>query len=178
MNILFLGHSLIEFFDWQKRFPGYTVRNLGVAGESVEGLLSRLDRIKKTYPEADLIFIMTGLNNIAMEDFDFLDSYREIITKLSVAYPKANMFIHSLLPVLVDFISNESILNVNDSIKALAGEMRVEFMDVHKLFIDYQGKPVKDYLLDDGVHLSDEGYNVWSGALEAIINRYAGTSGK
>jgi lysophospholipase L1-like esterase len=72
MNILFLGHSLIEFFDWQKRFPAHTVRNLGVAGESVEGLLSRLDGIIKTYPEADLIFIMTGINNIAMEDFDFL----------------------------------------------------------------------------------------------------------
>ena len=173
MNILFLGHSLIEFFDWQKRFPGHTVRNLGVAGESVEGLLFRLDRIIKTYPEADLIFIMTGINNIAMEDFDFLGSYREIIVKLSAAYPKANMFIHSLLPVLVDFISNGSILNVNDAIKALAREMRVEFVDVHKYFIDKQGKPVKDYLLDDGVHLSDEGYNVWSGALEKIINRYS-----
>jgi len=97
---------------------------------------------------------------------------------LSAAYPNANMFIHSLLPVLVDFISNDSILNINDSIKALAGEMRVEFVDVHKYFIDKQGKPVKDYLLDDGVHLSGEGYNVWSGALEEIINRYSGTSEK
>jgi lysophospholipase L1-like esterase len=173
MNILFLGHSLIEFFDWQKRFPAHTVRNLGVAGESVEGLLSRLDRIIKTYPEADLIFIMTGINNIAMEDFDFLGSYRKIITKLSVAYPDAKIFIHSLLPVLVDFISNDAILNVNDVIKTLAMEMRVEFVDVQKHFIDKRGKPNKDYLLDDGVHLSDEGYNVWSGVLEGIINHYA-----
>jgi lysophospholipase L1-like esterase len=175
LNILFLGHSLIEFFDWQKRFPGHTVRNLGVAGESVEGLLFRLDGIVKTYPEADLVFIMTGINNIAMEDYDFLDPYREIIAKLSAAYPRSKIFVHSLLPVLVDFISNESILSVNNSIKALAGEMKVEFLDVHKFFIDKQGNPVKDYLLDDGVHLSDEGYNVWSGALEEIINRYART---
>ena len=72
-----------------------------------------------------------------------------------------------------DFISNESILNVNDSIRDLARKMRVEFVDVHKYFIDKQGIPVKDYLLDDGVHLSDEGYNVWSGVLEEIINRHA-----
>jgi hypothetical protein len=39
MNILFLGHSLIEFFDWQKRFPDHLAVNLGKAGESVEGLL-------------------------------------------------------------------------------------------------------------------------------------------
>ena len=100
MSILFLGHSLIEFFDWQKRFPGHSVVNLGKAGESVEGLLFRLDGIIKAYTEAELIFIMTGINNIAMEDFDFFDSYRGIISKLSAAYPNARVFVHSLLPVL------------------------------------------------------------------------------
>ena len=169
MNILFLGHSLIEFFDWQKRFPGHIAVNLGVAGESVEGLLFRLDGIIKAYTESELIFIMTGINNIAMEDFDFFDSYRRIISKLSAAYPDAKVFIHSLLPVLVDFIDNKSILSVNKAIKALAEEMRVEFMDLHKLFIDDQGRPIRGYLLNDGVHLSDKGYEVWSGALEEII---------
>jgi len=170
MNILFLGHSLIEFFDWQKRFPGHNAANLGVAGESVEGLLFRLNGIIKAYPEVDFIFIMTGINNIAMEDFDFLDSYREIILKLSAAYPKARVFIHSLLPVIVDFIDNKTILNVNDKIKILAGTAGAEFMDLHSLFIDNQGRPVKGYFLDDGIHLRDKGYDVWSEALEEIIN--------
>jgi len=170
MNILFLGHSLIEFFDWQNRFPGHNAVNLGVAGESVEGLLFRLNGIIKAYPEVDLIFIMTGINNIAMEDFDFLDSYREIILKLSAVYPKARVFIHSLLPVMVDFIDNKTILNVNDKIKILAGTTGAEFMDLHYLFTDNQGRPVKGYFLDDGIHLSDKGYDVWSEALEEIIN--------
>ena len=176
MNILLLGHSLIEFFDWQNRFPGHNVANLGVAGESVEGLLFRIDGIIKAYPEVDLIFIMTGINNIAMEDFDFLDSYRDIILRLSAAYPKARVFIHSLFPVMVDFIDNKSILNANDRIKALAGTTGVEFMDLHNLFIDNQGRPVKDYFLDDGVHLSDKGYDVWSEALEEIINGHVPSS--
>ncbi|HDH01537.1 MAG TPA: GDSL family lipase, partial [Nitrospirae bacterium] len=51
-DILFLGHSLIEFFDWQTRFPDHRVASLGVAGETVEGLLSRLDGIIKEYPYA------------------------------------------------------------------------------------------------------------------------------
>jgi len=170
MNILFLGHSLIEFFDWQKRFPEHNVAKLGVAGESVEGLLFRLNGIIKAYPEADLIFIMTGINNIAMEDLDFIAPYREIIVKLSSAYPRARVFIHSLFPVMVDFIDNRSILNVNDKIKALAGTTGAEFLNLHNLFIDNQGRPVKGYFLDDGVHLSDKGYDIWSDALEEIIN--------
>ena len=170
MDILFTGHSLIEFFDWQKRFSAHRVANLGVAGETVEGLLSRIDKIIKEHPSADLIFIMTGLNNVAMEDFDFFDSYKKILERLSTAYPLARIFIHSLLPTTVDFIPDESIRNVNDSLKHLAMYARVEFLDIYKLFVNRAGRPIKDYLLDDGVHLSDKGYAVWSEALEEIIN--------
>jgi len=169
MDILFIGHSLIEFFDWPKRFPYHRVANLGVAGETVEGLLSRVEKITKEDSSADLIFIMTGLNNVAMEDFDFFDSCKKILERLSTAYPSARIFIHSLLPTLVDFIPDESIQSVNDSLKELVKDTKVEFLDIYKLFIDEKGRTMKDYLLDDGVHLSDKGYAVWSKALERII---------
>ena len=41
MDMLFIGHSLVEFFDWQVRFPGHRAANLGVAGESVADIRSR-----------------------------------------------------------------------------------------------------------------------------------------
>ncbi|GBD97529.1 GDSL-like Lipase/Acylhydrolase [bacterium BMS3Abin06] len=141
-----------------------------MAGETVEGLLARIDKIIKECSSVDLIFIMTGLNNVAMEDFDFFDSYKKILERLSTAYPSARIFIHSLLPTTVDFIPDESIRNVNDSLKYLLRDTKVEFLDVYKLFVNRAGRPVKDYLLDDGVHLSDKGYAVWSKALEEIIN--------
>ncbi|MDO9288920.1 MAG: GDSL-type esterase/lipase family protein [Thermodesulfovibrionales bacterium] len=171
MNILFLGHSLIEFYDWQERFPAHKAVNLGVAGETVEGLLSRIDRITKEHPSADLIFIMTGLNNIAMDDFDFFGSYKKILEKLSPAYPSAKIFMNSILPVIVDFISNESIKNVNESLKGLAKETGVEFLDIYKLFLDGKGRVIKEYFLDDGVHLSAKGYEVWAKAVEEVIEQ-------
>lgn len=171
MNILFIGHSLIEFFDWQGRFPSHRVSNLGVAGETVEGLLSRIDRIIKEHPSTDIIFIMTGLNNVAMEDFGFFDSYRKIIERLSASYPKARIFINSLLPTLLEFIPDESIQDVNNSLKEIARDTCVEFLDIYNLFIDREGRPLKDLFLDDGVHLSDKGYDIWARALEKIINQ-------
>ncbi|KAF0145607.1 MAG: lipolytic protein G-D-S-L family [Nitrospirae bacterium] len=171
MDILFLGHSLIEFYDWQKRFPAHKAVNLGVAGETVEGLLSRIDRITKEHPSADLIFIMTGLNNIAMDDFDFLGSYKRILEKLSSAYPSARIFMNSILPVIVDFISDETIRNMNKSLKELAGEAGVEFLDIYNLFLDGKDRVIKDYLLDDGVHLNDNGYEVWAKAVEEVIEQ-------
>jgi lysophospholipase L1-like esterase len=113
---------------------------------------------------------MSGINNVAMGDIDFLDFYRAILERLGLAYPGARILVNSLLPVGMDFIENESILNVNNTLKELSGDTGVDFLDIHKLFIDETGEPVRDYLLCDGVHVSEKGYNVWSEALEKIIN--------
>ncbi|VAX30699.1 hypothetical protein MNBD_NITROSPIRAE02-1348 [hydrothermal vent metagenome] len=170
-NILFLGHSLIDFFDWQARFPDHRVASLGVPGETVEGLLSRIDGIIREYPHTDLVFIMTGTNNVAMEDYDFLDAYREIIEKLSAAYPKAVIYPHSILPIMLEWITGEDIQRANQSIREMTGETGAVFLDIYSLFTDLEGKAVKDYFLEDGVHLSGEGYSVWTGVLEKIVNR-------
>jgi lysophospholipase L1-like esterase len=170
MNIIFLGDSLIEYFDWQERFPEHRIANLGIAGESVEGLLSRVVKIKDSFPEADVIFIMSGINNVAMGDVDFFNFYNVILERLSSSYPHAKIHVHSLLPTAVSFISGESVLKVNDSLKELALNHGAEYIDIHKRFIDTRGKTIKEYLMDDGVHISGTGYDVWSRVIEGIVN--------
>lgn len=171
MDILFIGHSLVEFFDWQERFPSHRVVNLGVAGETVQGLLSRIDRIVEHHPSADMIFVMTGLNNIAMDDFNFIDSCAEILGRLSAAYPSACILLNSILPTMLEFITNESIKKVNGFLRSLCLKQSVEFLDIYSLFVDREGRPVNDLFLDDGVHLSGKGYAVWCRALEMIIDQ-------
>ncbi|MEC4675599.1 MAG: GDSL-type esterase/lipase family protein [Nitrospirota bacterium] len=170
-DILFIGHSLIEFFNWQGRFPDHAVANLGVAGETVEGLLSRVDGIIDEYPHPDLVFIMTGTNDVAMEDFDFMSGYRDIIEKLSDAYPESGIFIFSIPPIMLEWITDTDILQVNRAIERLTRETGAGFLDIYRLFVDTEGNAVTDYFLDDGVHLSVHGYSVWTKSLEAIINQ-------
>ncbi len=170
MNILFLGDSLIEYFDWQKRFPGHKIGNFGIAGESVQGLLSRVMMIKGSFPDADMIFIMSGINNIAMGDDDFIGYYRGIIERLKSAYPEAVIIANSLLPVIMEYIRNDVIKKVNNSLYDLVEETGGEWMNIYERFIDTKGRVIKEYLLDDGVHISNEGYTVWSRAVEERIN--------
>jgi lysophospholipase L1-like esterase len=171
MDILFLGDSLVEYFDWQEAFPVHRVVNLGVSGESVEGLLSRIRQITRKHTTADIVFIMTGINNVAMDDVAFLDSYRTIIEQLSAAYPQAQIFIHSLLPTLADFMPALSINHVNQSLKELAQRTGVSYLDIHRFFIGPDSVPIKTYFVDDGIHLSGKGYAVWFKVLETILNQ-------
>ena len=171
MNILFLGDSLIEYFDWQQRFPDHRIGNFGNAGESVQGLLSRVMMIGETFVDADMVFIMSGINNIAMGDDDFIGFYKVIIEKLKAAYPSAVIVANSLLPVNMEFIKNDTVRKVNEALQELVNETGIEHLNIHDRFVDTKGRVIKEYLLDDGVHISNEGYNVWSMAVEEIVDR-------
>ncbi len=169
MKLLFIGDSLIEFYDWERRFPAQEVFNYGIAGETAEGLLSRLGGILHKVVNPDNVFIMTGINNMAMGERDFHGTYRKIIGLIKAKSPSSKIFVHSLLPVLFTFISNDDICEMNVKLRKMAEGEGVYFSDIHAAFVDSQGNPKKAYLLDDGVHLSEEGYKAWSAEIEKLL---------
>ena len=166
MKLLFIGDSLIEYFDWQERFPKHSVYNMGVAGETVEGLYSRLQVVYSHVDEAYAVFIMTGINNLAMGDKKFITAYRKIVKGLKKQYSSSRIFVQSLLPVLFPWLSNDEITDMNRKLTKMAEEENVFYLDIYSLFLEQGGGVVKDYLLDDGVHVSEKGYLVWSGEVE------------
>lgn len=165
-DIVFIGDSLTEFFDWQKRFPRHRVVNLGIAGEPVEGLLGRMSYIRTAIVRADLIFVMTGINNIAMEDYDIMPGYEKVLNTLVSAFPEAEIVAQSVLPVRLPWLDNAKIEEINSDLEKIARRTKVRYLDLYTLFIDTKGGPVPAYLSEDGVHLGDRGYGVWSGAIE------------
>jgi len=171
MRLLFIGDSLIEYFDWQKRFPGHDVLNCGIAGESVGGLFMRLERVIASFADADTVFIMSGINNVAMDDSDFIGLYERIVRRLTSAYPQARIFMNSLLPTAVDFIDDGTIKNINADIEGLANGDSIRYLYIYSRFVDEEGRLVRDYFVADGVHISEKGYEVWAGEVEKVIGQ-------
>jgi len=169
-SIVFIGDSLTEYFDWQRRFAQFNVINLGISGETVEGLLARLDRIISSIENPDYIFIMTGINNIAMEDFDILESYKKIVSELSSKFKDAVIVVQSILPVNLHWIDIGVIKAINRKLKDIAYEFNAEYLDVFSFFVNAHGRAEDSYLLDDGVHLSDAGYDAWAKEVEGFLN--------
>ncbi len=170
-TLTFIGDSLTEYYDWQQRFPGHRVTNLGVAGETVEGLLRRMEMIRPRIGSPDIIFLMTGINNIAMEQYDIMGAYREVVSRLASWLSSTKIVVQSLLPVRLDWINNSVIKDINRHLKQTAGEFSAEYLDVYSLFTDSAGHAQREYLLDDGVHLSDKGYEVWAKEVERFLKK-------
>jgi lysophospholipase L1-like esterase len=170
-NLVFIGDSLTEWFNWQKRFPGYRVKNLGISGETVEELLDRRDPIRSAVEDPDYIFLMTGINNVLMERYDIAAPYREITRNLTTWYKGAKVIVQSLLPVDMPWISNDLIRDVNRRLAGIAREFEAEYLDVYSSFVDGEGNPKAGYLSDDGVHLSIRGYEAWAEAVEKFLKK-------
>jgi lysophospholipase L1-like esterase len=167
-RFLFIGDSLIEYFNWKERFPDKEVFNYGIAGETAEGLLARLPGIIDLVQSPDLVMIMTGINNVAMEDYGFLFSYEKIITRLRETYGQATIAMVSLLPIDLFFVG-DAVPRVNKRLKNIAQNNNILYLDLYPLFLDDNSKAIASYFEADGVHLSDEGYEVWAEALENTV---------
>jgi lysophospholipase L1-like esterase len=167
-QFLFIGDSLIEFFNWQERFPDREVFNYGIAGETAEGLLARLPNILGRGQAPDLVMIMTGINNVAMEDYGFLFTYEKIITRLKEAYGQTTIAMVSLLPVDLFFLG-DAIPRVNERLKDIAQKNSILYLYLYPLFLDENLRTITSYFEADGVHLSPQGYEVWSRALENSV---------
>jgi len=167
-QFLFIGDSLIEFFNWQNQFPDDQVHNFGSAGETAEGLLSRLPGIIRRVPAPDLVMIMTGTNNIAMEDYGFLSTYEKIISLLQENYEQTTIVMTSLLPIELFFLG-DAVPRINRKLKEIARNSHIGYLDLYPLFLGKDSRAITAYYEADGVHLSHEGYKVWARALEDTV---------
>jgi lysophospholipase L1-like esterase len=166
---LFLGDSLIEFGEWGEMFPTLMIDNRGVAGETVGGLLARLEVTADSITAPELILIMSGINNVAMEDFTFLATYEKVVQLLAARFPQAAIFVNCLLPVRLPWFSEDTVPRVNSLLQQLARRTGVEFLDIYQSFTDDRGRIDAQCFLEDGVHLSPHGYRVWAAALTAFL---------
>jgi lysophospholipase L1-like esterase len=170
-RLLFIGDSLTQWHDWDRRFPAHDVVNLGVSGETVEELLERRDRIRELAGAPDAVFLMTGINNVLQERYGIAGPYREIVRNFRIWWKGAAIVVQSLLPVEYSWISNDTIRDLNRKLKDIASAGGAEYLDIHAAFVDKAGKVIPGLLSDDGVHLAGEGYEAWAKVVEEYLQK-------
>lgn len=171
-RLLFLGDSLIEFFDWQGRFPDYLVENLGRAGETVQELLDRLPAVLRRHEPPTWLLIMSGINNVAQEDYGFLPAYEELLQQLRAGFPGTILTVNSLLPVRLPWVAAGLLPRLNGQLRDMAARQAAVFLDAHDHFLDQHGMADGRYLLEDGVHLSVAGYARWGDLVAVEVERW------
>lgn len=170
MKLLLVGDSLIDYFDWQGAFPGHKVWQYGVPGETVQGLLNRTESIIMQACPPDHIVIMTGTNNLAMEDFGFMPVYEKIIDRFTTVFPAAERIVTSLVPVRIPWLADSAVPHMNQHLKDLCLQTDSFFLNIFPGFLGENGLQRRVFFMEDGVHLSIQGYKIWAAALANHLN--------
>ena len=174
-DIVMLGNSLTDGAEWNELLNNRHVKNRGIVGDIIQGLIDRLDPILDGKPKK--LFILSGVNDVS-HDVDG-DSIGRVMEKLIVTVkrrsPKTKIYLQSMLPINNDFgryrrlIGKEQVvLDGNKALEAVARRQGVTWINLFPLFADEHGKLRRD-LTNDGLHLLGDGYLIWRDALKPYL---------
>lgn len=159
--LLMLGDSLVAGSNWQERFTQWQVHNCGINGLTTFALRQSLPRVQRCYPQADLIMIMIGTNDLLMGDVSFTADLAEILGSLATNYPASTRLVCNLLPMQVSDLDNEILQATNMTIRTVVTNAGASLLDLHRRF-----SAARDQLfLADGVHLTTAAYDLWGATL-------------
>lgn len=164
---MFVGDSLTDACAWHELLNDPRALNRGISGDTVNGLLKRLESITRARPAR--VFLMIGINdvNAGTPVETILVGYREILRRLRDESPETAVTVQSLLPLDTHrwgIQATERIKALNRALSGLAASEGVSYLDLYPAFaIDDRLDPRCTH---DGLHLNGEGYRRWRTCLQ------------
>jgi lysophospholipase L1-like esterase len=162
--ILFVGSSSIRLWDLGKSFPDHATINRGFGGSQIDDSVHFANRIVTSY-QSPVVVMYAGDNDIASgkspervaADFEaFVSVVREKL-------PETQIVFIGIKPSIARWKLVGKVREANKLIQSIAEvDKRLTFIDVDGPMIGDDGLPRKELFRDDGLHLNDAGYALWT----------------
>lgn len=166
-EVIMLGNSLTQNFEWHEMFRSVNIKNRGINSDVTKGVLQRIDEVVESKPTK--IFIEIGINDIRRNySIDSIFSnYVKIIVAIKRKSPETKIYIQSILPC--NKLFNNKILDLNKRLKDYCVMNNIMFIDLYSKFVSGQIlNPIYDF--GDNLHLSGSGYLEWCRLIKPYIN--------
>jgi lysophospholipase L1-like esterase len=168
-TVIMLGDSITEFGgDWSELLD-IPALNRGIAGDTTEGMLSRLDEVIERKPK--IVVVMVGINDVRIGVPVDLVAARieQILTKLKAANVQPVMQSTLLTAAqLGEPNTNVAVIWLNRALSQWCTSQDVPFLNLNASL-------APEGILDpsitlDGIHLTDAGYFRWRDVLDPLLH--------
>jgi|APSaa5957512622_1039677.scaffolds.fasta_scaffold15516_4 lysophospholipase L1-like esterase len=160
VDIVFIGDSHIEMCNWADMFNNDCVRNMGIHGNVLEGVIDEV----KYLPYCKDVVLMVGINDLrSHKNVSLLVEQYDTLTKLlKRRNPNIQITINSILPMSSQLnVFDSKILSTNDQLMELCERNNFHFINLYPLFVEKDNDLNSEYTFD-GLHLNGKGYMLWS----------------
>ncbi len=162
--IVFVGSSSIVRWDLKKSFPDLPVLNQGFGGSHLIDSVHYADRIVLPY-RPSVVVVYAGDNDLAggKTPQRVLKDYQKFVSKVHQQLPRTRIVYIAIKPSIRRWELIKEVRKANALIaEAASHDDRLAFVDVDQPMIGSDGKPRKELLAADGLHLSEAGYELWT----------------
>jgi lysophospholipase L1-like esterase len=179
-NILFMGDSITDFWRGKpvadKYFSQWKVANFGIAGDTTQGVLYRLQNGEGTGFSPKAVMLMIGTNNTARNTAaEIAEGVGAIVLQLQRSFPDAKILLLGIFPRgRAGDPVRATIADINRTIARLHDGNKVHYLDIGAAFLDPAGNIPQD-VMSDGLHPSSKGYEIWANAVIAPLSALMGT---
>ncbi|MCX6326745.1 MAG: GDSL-type esterase/lipase family protein [Bacteroidia bacterium] len=174
--ILFTGSSSIRLWSTLKKdMAPYPVIQRGFGGSKLSDMVVYADRIIAPHPcKAIVIFIA---NDITGSDQDKSPQevaalFRNVLKTIRKTHPETPVFWVAVTPTVSRWKVWPEIVKANNMIKQICDKKNNSyFIRTDFAFLDSKGQPINELFRDDKLHLTEKGYEVWTGIIKKELNR-------
>lgn len=163
-GVVFVGSSSIRLWNIQKFFPDLNAVNRGFGGSFMEDSVYYAKRIVIPY-EPKTVVLYAGDNDIASGKTPeiIFAGFKEFVKIIHAALPKTKIVYIPIKPSIKRWEFIDSIRAANRLIQQyVQTDNLLDYIDIDAPMIGEDGKPKKSLFLDDGLHLNEEGYRLWT----------------
>ena len=163
-GVVFVGSSSIRLWDLDRAFPGARPLNRGFGGSQIEDSIRHVDLLVIRHKPRTVIFY-AGDNDIAAGKTpqQVSGDFTAFVRKIHAALPATRVAFIAIKPSIDRWALVARVREANALIRAYCdADDRLGFVDVDGPMLGWDGKPRKDLFVEDGLHLSDKGYGLWT----------------
>ena len=171
--VLFVGSSSIRMWKTREAFPRLAVVNRGFGGSHISDVNHYFDQVVKPY-HARVILLYAGDNDVADNKGaeQVLEDYREFVRKVRELDADTPVIYIPIKPSLARWNLWPTMREANELIRKMSeADEKLYFVDVATPLLGADGKPRKELLLDDGLHLNEAGYKMWTEIVGPVIEK-------
>jgi beta-glucosidase len=173
-----MGDSITDFWRnedgafagkpvFDKYFGDMKVANFGIAGDTTQGVLYRLQHGEADGYEPQAIMLMIGTNNTRSNTPpEIAEGIGAVILQMRKDFPDAKILLLAVFPRgRADDPVRADIDEINERIAKLHDGEHVHYLDIGEEFLDADGNIPRD-VMSDGLHPSAKGYELWAEAVK------------
>jgi lysophospholipase L1-like esterase len=170
-QIVFVGSSTIVDWDPARYFPDLTIINRGLWGSSLIDSVRLVDRIVLPY-QPRLVVVYAGDNDIdsGQTSEDVTVQFERFARAIHATLPQTRIVFIGIKPSPQRWLTIDRARAANERIRTLCSrDDRLAYLDVDGVMLGWDEKPRKDLFAGDGLHLSPQGYQLWTTLLRPFL---------